>query len=363
MTDLRHGMLFSQQGPNTIKENVALLYNILHHPHRISVFSPWFLLLGWLAGHGFGWGLPFAHAKPTKTPRLLQQVQKRLSQLRTYQVTMKTIVHPPGTTSSKKPQKMTILSELWGKRGKRLRMKLQRFYEGRGFRMKFHMVFDGTWQWVDSSVYLHKRKARASAIRINLARTTTPQRPFDTGYSVRGMGLYPGEDYIETVRLMLDHYRDWKSEGNQTIEGDVCARWQGKMNPSKMLAYLQTTSQNQTLQLTSLRKVIARLTAMRLTVLVSKKHRILRAYRIVHPKESFSMDVTFSKLRWNPKLPAKTFVYTPPKEPPVQDITSRILRARQRAKANHSPPKRTRPSTPKRQTQTATPPRPRKAKP
>jgi len=64
------------------------------------------------------------------------------------------------------------------------------------------VVFDGRYQWIESK--LSNRILNVSKIR--LSEVVKEDRPFDTGYYVQGAGIFSGEDYLSTIRILLEIY-------------------------------------------------------------------------------------------------------------------------------------------------------------
>ncbi len=62
-----------------------------------------------------------------------------------------------------------------------------------------NVVFDGSTQWVESS-----RASAKQVLKLTISELTSSMRPFDTGYYITGTGLLSGEDYVGTLKTLLN---------------------------------------------------------------------------------------------------------------------------------------------------------------
>lgn len=65
------------------------------------------------------------------------------------------------------------------------------------------VVFDGRHQWVESKL----SKKILQVIKIRLSEVVDSTRPFDTGYYLQGTGIFSGEDFPSTVKILLSIYK------------------------------------------------------------------------------------------------------------------------------------------------------------
>lgn len=121
-------------------------------------------------------------------------------------------------------------AEVWRK-GNLLAMNVAADQGSQSMRCRF--VFDGTWQHADLSVTSRppsRSAQRKMAVRISLASTTLPGRPFDTFYEVSGAGLGAGDDVTSTVLGLLD-ISSYRLKGLREFGGETCLELEGTLDP------------------------------------------------------------------------------------------------------------------------------------
>ena len=140
---------------------------------------------------------------------VLQDILSATRRIRIYSVETTTRIRPPGYVPRANAEGGVpeIVSEcsIRGETGRRLRidMKLSPPPDVPAPTTHFVVVFDGTWQWVQTT-----REEATSVLKVRI-REVSPDpstQPFNTGFFVTGSGLVAGEDLPGTVVSLVKMY-------------------------------------------------------------------------------------------------------------------------------------------------------------
>ena len=121
--------------------------------------------------------------------KIIANLQNTVSNIKTYNVTIITQfkgIKSKSFVSGVTPNKLYLKQDLYTPQGNATTTS----------------VFDGKYQWVDITT----PKSR-HIYKINLSKTTKPNRPFDTSYNIYGTGLLSGEDYPGTLKNLVNLYK------------------------------------------------------------------------------------------------------------------------------------------------------------
>lgn len=229
---------------------------------------------------------PFTYAAPAcDTNGIIQTMEKRLDKITDYRVTIKSVIN------TQKPSEM----ELASKRPNLLKATMQVADTD-----KLVIVYDKKNQWIEEGNMVYK---------IDLSKSTkrTPERPFDTDYSLAG-GLLSGEDYVGTVKALLSIY-DLKAtcKANNIV-------LKGKIDIPKFTEYTKT--RNIDIPIDDFIKAFAN-TLTTATIVVDKKSYLISGY-ILEGTDRFK--ATFSNYDFSP-LTNDQLKYTIPEGVKPVDIS------------------------------------------
>lgn len=125
----------------------------------------------------------YANGQVCNTPNIINKIEQRLDNITDYQVTIKSIFN------NQQPAEMTIAS----KRPDLLKATIKISDND-----KLTIVYDKQYQWIEEANMVYK-------IDLSKVKQRTPERPFNTDYSLAG-GLLSGEDYVGTIKTILYIY-------------------------------------------------------------------------------------------------------------------------------------------------------------
>lgn len=153
----------------------------------------------------------YSNTQVCNTPDVINKIEQRLDKITDYQVTI------TSTVNNQKPAEMLIAS----KRPDLLKATIEL-----SDNEKLIIVYDKKYQWIEQANTVYKVDLSKIAQR-------TPERPFDTDYSLAG-GLLSGEDYVGTIKTILSIY-DLKAScrGQEII-------LKGALNKEKFSQYAKT---------------------------------------------------------------------------------------------------------------------------
>lgn len=182
------------------------------------------------------------------------------------------------------------------------------------------MVFDGTWQHADireegMPPSAHTRKPQA--VKVGLARTTLPDRPFDTFYELRGAGLVPGEDVPSTILTLARMFR-FQLAGVCDYGGEPCFRLDGTGDPEAVKRYYRSIY----------RPAPTVFMDRSMWMFVSRASGWVRGWG-APTSATDPTPVQLVTLEWKRDRPPGTaFTYTPPKDVTPKDITEAVVLGR-----------------------------------
>ena len=173
------------------------------------------------------------------------------------------------------------------------------------------MVFDGTFQWVETS-----NSSSVEVLRVKLSELVTPLRPFDTSYYLMGSGLLNGEDLPASINTLLSIY-----DLTAVCEGDVFTL-SGELNEPRFANYVSGKRLQGSLEL------MVRTYAEKFGQLLIKfdmESLALKEYRLGPIGEPAVFHAQFTNLKVNNNLSKEHFIYNVSDEIQAVDITDELL--------------------------------------
>ncbi|MCF6255920.1 MAG: hypothetical protein L3K25_06410 [Gammaproteobacteria bacterium] len=172
-------------------------------------------------------------------------------------------------------------------------------------------IYDGVYQWVES-----KSSSMTHVMKIQLAKLTSPQRPFDSSYNVMGTGLLNGEGYPDTISVLLTTYNLQAQCANETIS------LSGHINIDAFKKYAKTVK-----FLTSKPGSVERFARLFgfITLNFDSNDYTVRDYSFGADSNTVKFHVKFSSFQINQGLDDTVFRYSPPSGVVVTDITNDLL--------------------------------------
>lgn len=231
---------------------------------------------------------------------VVERLRQKLSELQAYRLETQVQV-----------DESSIKTKIAGKQPDRL--KLTMIPDNRSDRMT-KAVFDGTHQWVQQG-----EGSEARALKVNLKKTTSDQRPFDTGYYLMGTGLLNGEDFPSTIQKLTSLYNLEAECSDSGIE------LTGTVKSDEFLSYAKKRNSPQTGT-----KNVERFKEQfgYLTLSLDHENLMVQGYSMGPSSTNQRLKVSFSNIELNPDLNENTFDYTAPNGVEIRDITKTILNRR-----------------------------------
>lgn len=232
---------------------------------------------------------------------VIQDIREKLSEIKSYKLKTQVNVHD-----------QSAKTEIAGKLPDRLKIAMH--VDSRSGAQTSKAIFDGSHQWVQTG-----KQPEAQVLKINLQKTTTAGRPFDTGYYMMGTGLLNGEDFPSTVNRLISLYR------LEAECSDSGIQLKGSLNPERFLNYAEKRNSPQ-----SGAKNVERFEKQfgYLKLSLSSESHMIHGYSLGPSSTEQLLEVDFSDIAINPKLEDGTFDYTPPEGVEPNDITTSILNRR-----------------------------------
>ena len=233
---------------------------------------------------------------------IIKDLHERLSTLTSYK--LKTDVRFMGESAK---------AEIIGKQPDRLKITMA--VDSRSGPRRSKAIFDGTHQWVQKG-----ESSEAQVLKIDLRKTTSDQRPFDTGYYMMGSGLLNGEGFPSTVRNLTSLY-ELEAKCNESR-----IQLAGPLLPDQFEEFADKRNTTQ-----SDGKLVERFKKQfgYLNLTLSSNNHMIKGYSIGPSPEKAQINASFSEINLNPKLEDNTFDYNPPNGTKAQDITDLVLNRRQ----------------------------------
>ena len=172
-------------------------------------------------------------------------------------------------------------------------------------------VYDGIHQWVES-----KNSSMTHVMKIQLAKLTSPQRPFDSSYNVMGTGLLNGEGYPDTISVLLATYNLQAQCTNESINLSGRINVDAFKKYAKTVKFLAFKSDNV--------ERFARLFGF-INLNFDSNHYTVRDYSFGADSNTVKFHVKFSSFQINQGLDDMVFRYSPPSGVTVIDITNDLV--------------------------------------
>ena len=185
----------------------------------------------------------------------------------------------------------------------------------------FVVVFDGTWQWVQTT-----REEATSVLKVRI-REVSPDpstQPFNTGFFVTGSGLVAGEDLPGTVVSLVKMYdmRQLPAD-DERVEKDQFV-FVGKLRNSEFERYLERTQQTIPPGAEGVGMEMRSWGIFRF----SKKNLRLLSFQLGESAERITCITRIRYRKVNHELPKDAFEYAPPDGVEVQDVTAQVRPSR-----------------------------------
>ncbi len=172
-------------------------------------------------------------------------------------------------------------------------------------------VYDGVYQWVES-----KNSSMTHVMKIQLAKLTSPQRPFDSSYNVMGTGLLNGEGYPNTISVLLTTYNLQAQCTKESINLSGRINIDAFKKYAKKVKFLVSKSNNV--------ERFARLFGF-INLNFDTNNYIVRDYSFGADSNTVAFHAKFSSFQINQGLDATVFRYSPPSGVTVTDITNDLV--------------------------------------
>lgn len=153
-------------------------------------------------------------------------------------------------------------------------------------------------------------------MKIQLAKLTSPQRPFDSSYNVMGTGLLNGEGYPNTILALLSTYNLQAQCTKESINLSGRINIDAFKEYAKKVKYLASKSDNV--------ERFARLFGF-INLNFDTNNYTVRDYSFGADSNTVKFHVRFSNFQINQGLEATVFRYSPPSGVTVTDITNDLI--------------------------------------
>lgn len=258
---------------------------------------------------------------------LVDDILSATNEIRTYSVKSTVRIRPPfmppEATDEDREQEIVSTSSILGRSGERLRIDMT-VSPPPGIplpEMRWLVVFDGTWQWLETT---HQGATNVSKVRIERVSPNPDEAPFNTGVFVSGLGLIAAEDLPGTVRSLLTIYqvRQLAPDDKRVPEGQRVLV--GNVDERRFKEWLQRTGQTANGAAAAMGQ---RMQAWGMFYFSKENHRLL-GYRVGESEDKITTIVEFEYQNVNHELPEDAFEYEPDEGVEVHDITEDVVATR-----------------------------------
>lgn len=284
-----------------------------------------------------------AEPSPKNTPFTMQQILKKVEEIKTYHVVLNTKIFPlmlnqdqiEKQKNQDNRQHTINTSTVFGESYKKLRINSQLNMAEFKTKVDLLMIFDGTWQWVEKRISKYEDDRivaqNISAMKINISATTKdPQNdPFNTAYGISGIGLFRYKDLPGTLKAILSRYdfenhaQEDKNMKNQELFIGKVKDYKNDLQPGADKREDKAKTEE---NLTKIEKKNTQICK----IWVGKEDKLIHAYSLGANMDNSSI---YSEIKYNSinqPLPKDIFSYTPPDGINVIDFTKQILQIRRK---------------------------------
>ena len=205
-------------------------------------------------------------------------------------------------------------SQIFGMQPDRLRV-TQRIRKG-SEELSNTIMFDGRFQWIESK--LSNNTLQIS--KIKLSDVVDLDRPFDTGYYLQGAGIFGGESFPSTVRILISIYN------LSAIRSSDKIILSGSLDQNKFEAYADKRKFAKLNRESGFRDKFKKDFGYA-SMEFGGADFFLRKYALGPSKDNMNIEVSFHNLKINLDGMENSFVYHIPKGVEPVDITDELIQA------------------------------------
>ena len=180
------------------------------------------------------------------------------------------------------------------------------------------MVFDGSWQWVDTKKLKEEKLVQRTIHKVSAA-LAPPKSPFKTGYHYSGTGLTDGLDYIGTFVQILELY-----DLEFTVAKNGYRVYSGDINREKVRAFLKSQGKEFLFE----RAYPEGKKTVQIHIFIDARTHLPMGFSQGDDPGKPDYFLQVSKLKINPIFPDGTFTYEAPSRWAVFDSTKKAIAGR-----------------------------------
>lgn len=268
-------------------------------------------------------------ASAEKNNTSIQWVNNGINFIQKYQVNLNTKIFPPNASDLDpnapddfdSSRFMELRSKVLGESGKKMKMIIAMNSTEMGVERESTLLFDGTWLWVQQKIIKQPQMKTnipmISAMKIHIPSVSPDpvKEPFNTIYGVAGNGIYRYKDLPGTFMQLIEDYSLAYNKDKTDSKNIVFSGTQKPMKQNSKIAEVDK----------DLSEFMNKSTNY-CELWVSKKDGLIKAYSIGYSEKRPTMKTEIEYITVNLKLPDDTFLYVPPEDVIVRDITANILK-------------------------------------
>lgn len=172
-------------------------------------------------------------------------------------------------------------------------------------------IYDGIHQWIEL-----KNSVATTVMKVQLAKLTSPERPFDSSYNIMGTGLMNGEGYPESITIFLNTF-DLQA---QCSDDEIILSGPINIDSFKKYAAKIKLTSNRPLNVDKFAKLFGFI-----TMKFRSKDYTIQSYSFRSDNKTIKFDVKFSNTELNKGIDKKSFQYQIPQGVVATDITNDLL--------------------------------------
>lgn len=270
---------------------------------------------------------PTASSETTKDT--IQHVVSSIKSIQQYQVNLNAKIFPPdvydldpNATDKFDPNHFIESNTIvYGVSGKKMKIITITKLPQLSIEMENMLIFDGKWLWIEQKTnkysLMESTNLKISAMKIHIPSVSPDpiNGPFNTIYSITGIGLFSYSDLPGTLMKLIEDYSLVKDPKNSDSNYIV---FSGNIISERKI-FEQFTANKELSDFMDKRTSFCK-------IWVSKNNGLINAYSLGNSEERPTLITEIDYVNMNQKLPNDTFTYFPPEGVVVKDITKDVLK-------------------------------------
>lgn len=261
----------------------------------------------------------------------LQDIKNKIQSINTYHILLETKIFPPSNSefnSNSSSNDNNIIqgnSTIIGESGKKMKIVTNINSNNLNKKMVFTLIYDGQWLWIEKMIKVNINDkvdtTMIDVMKISIIEISPnhEKEPFYTQYGIQGIGLSKHKDFPGTLIEILNSFNFELEKLNNMSDKQT---FFGERIFDSNINHLDKKNINENIN-NKINKYISDINKY-CHLSISKKDTLIYSYSIGNSKNQIYMDNSIEYISINEKFSEDIFVYKPPENVEIHDITSTI---------------------------------------